>query len=58
MRRLTISSIRRLLSAQGGSTAVEYALIAAGVSIAVVGGVSTLGTQVKTVLYDKLVALF
>lgn len=59
MRRLTsMPIIRRFLSRQDGATAIEYAMIAAGISIAIVGSVTTLGTQVKTALYDKLAALF
>lgn len=59
MRRLlSISSVRRFLSNQSGATAIEYALIASSVSIAIVGAVTTLGSQVKTTLYDKLAALF
>lgn len=59
MRRLMSNpNVRRFLSNDDGSTAIEYALIASGISIAVVGAVTTLGSQVKTTLYDKLVALF
>jgi Flp pilus assembly pilin Flp len=50
--------IRRLLGAREGATAIEYALIACGVSIAIIGGVSSLGNTITTVFYDKLVALF
>ncbi len=53
-----ILSISRFLSNESGSPAVEYALVAAGISIAVVGVVTNIGTQVKTTLYDRLVALF
>ena len=31
-----------------GATAIEYALIAAGIAVAIVTGVTGLGTQVKT----------
>jgi len=41
-----------------GTTAIEYALIAAGVSIVIVGVVSTIGGQLQTVFYDKLINLF
>jgi pilus assembly protein Flp/PilA len=41
-----------------GATAIEYAMIASGVSIAIVTAVSSLGTSVTTNLYDKLAALF
>lgn len=57
-RLMSKTNVRRFLSNEAGSTAIEYALIAAGISIAIVGAVTTLGSQVKTTLYDKLAALF
>jgi len=57
-RPMSMTSVRRFLSNESGATAIEYALIATGISIAVVGAVTTLGSEVKTTLYDKLVALF
>ena len=41
-----------------GATAIEYALIAGGVSIAIVGAISTLGSNIMVVFYDKLNNLF
>jgi len=41
-----------------GATAIEYALIACGISIAIVGGLTTLGSQIMVVFYDKLNNLF
>jgi pilus assembly protein Flp/PilA len=52
------AEIRRLLGAREGTTAIEYALIAAGISIAIIGGVSSVGNTIMTVFYDKLAALF
>jgi pilus assembly protein Flp/PilA len=49
---------RRFLRAQSGTTAIEYALIASGISIAVLAGVTTLGTQIQNVFYDKLGSMF
>jgi pilus assembly protein Flp/PilA len=37
----------RFLRDQSGATAIEYAIIASGVSVAIVGTVATLGTNVK-----------
>ena len=37
-----------------GSTAIEYALLATVISIAVIGAVAQLGTNVKA-LFDKIV---
>lgn len=52
------AEIRRLLGAPEGATAIEYALIASGVSIAILVGVSTLGSTIMTIFYDKLILLF
>lgn len=50
--------IRRFLPAQDGATAIEYAIIASGVSIAILGVVTTLGAQIQEVFYDKLTNMF
>ena len=57
MRRLR-TQLSRFPRSVGGATAIEYALIACGISIAIVGSVSTLGNNVMTVFYDKLTTLF
>jgi pilus assembly protein Flp/PilA len=38
----------RFLKDQSGATAIEYGLIAAGISIAIIAVVQGLGTQLKT----------
>ena len=48
----------RLLRDQRGATAIEYALIASGVSIFILASISSLGVNIMTVFYDKLSALF
>jgi pilus assembly protein Flp/PilA len=53
-----VAAGRRFAHDVSGATAIEYALIAGGVSIAIVGVVSTLGQNIKTLLYDKLAAAF
>jgi pilus assembly protein Flp/PilA len=59
MRRLfTNAPFRRFLCAQGGATAIEYAMIASGVSIAIAATITALGSALKTNFYDKLAALF
>ena len=50
--------LSRFIRDEGGATAIEYALIASGISIAIVGSVTTLGNNVMTVFYDKLLTLF
>jgi pilus assembly protein Flp/PilA len=46
--------VRRFWADQCGATAIEYALIAAGVSVAIVTAVFGVGTQIKTALWDKI----
>lgn len=42
-----MSMLRSFLHDEDGATAIEYALIAVGIAVAVVAGVSGLGTAVK-----------
>jgi pilus assembly protein Flp/PilA len=39
--------VRRFARDDSGATAIEYALIASGISVAIVGTVATLGSNVK-----------
>jgi pilus assembly protein Flp/PilA len=58
MRRLlSIATLRRFLADQDGATAIEYAIIASGVSIVIAAVVSTIGVQIKTNLYQKIANL-
>ncbi len=41
------SSILRFLRNDSGATAIEYGLIAAGISVAIIAVVNTLGGQLK-----------
>ena len=43
---------------ESGTTAIEYAIIAAGVSVAIAATVFGLGEAIKTTFYDKLTTLF
>ena len=51
------ASIRRFAADESAATAIEYAMIAAGVGVAVASTVWTLGSEVKQNLYDKIAAL-
>jgi pilus assembly protein Flp/PilA len=42
------SLILRLLKEDSGATAIEYGLIAAGISVAIIAVVNGLGTQLNT----------
>jgi pilus assembly protein Flp/PilA len=50
--------LARFLADRAGATAIEYAMIAAGVGVAISTAVWSLGTAVKTTFYDKLSTLF
>jgi Flp pilus assembly pilin Flp len=41
-----------------GTTAIEYALMASGISLAIISTVFTVGDQVRANFYDKLLGLF
>ena len=45
---------RRFHANESGATAIEYALIAAGIAVAIMTAVTTLGSQIKTALWDKV----
>jgi Flp pilus assembly pilin Flp len=55
---LLLKAARRFGSDTRATTAIEYALIASGISVAIAAAVTTLGGGVKTTFYDKLAALF
>ena len=40
--------LAKFLADEGGATAIEYGLIAAGISIAIIAAVNGLGTQLNT----------
>jgi pilus assembly protein Flp/PilA len=52
------SIARRFLADQQGATAIEYAMIAAGVGATIASTVWGLGSQLKTGWYDKLASMF
>jgi pilus assembly protein Flp/PilA len=49
---------RRVAGDEKGATAIEYALIAAGVGAAVSATVWSVGSTLKTNFYDSLAAMF
>ncbi len=52
-----MTTLRRLLKDESGATAIEYGLIAAGISVAIIAVVQGLGTKLKDAfqtLSDKL----
>ena len=47
-----MQSIRNLVRNEDGATAIEYALIASLIAMAIVAGVSAMGTQLSTVYVE------
>ncbi len=47
------TSIARFVKDESGATAIEYALIAAGISVAILVAVNSVGTQLNAV-FDKI----
>jgi pilus assembly protein Flp/PilA len=45
---------RRFHADQSGATAIEYALIAAGVGATIAATVYNMGSTIKTTLWDKI----
>jgi len=50
-------SLRRFVRDQRGATSIEYAIIASGVSIVIVGVIATLGSNVKSLYSSVATAL-
>ena len=46
--------VRRFRADESGTTAIEYALIAAGVGATIAATVYNLGSQIKNSLWDKV----
>ena len=46
--------VRRFRADERGATAIEYALIAAGIGATVAATVYNLGTTIKSTLWDKV----
>lgn len=51
-------AIRRFGSDQSGATAIEYAMIAAGVGAFIAATVMGMGSKLKTTFYDRIAAAF
>jgi pilus assembly protein Flp/PilA len=49
---------RRFKRDESGATAIEYALIACGISIAIITAVTSIGSTMNQLYYDKLLNMF
>jgi len=52
-----ITLLRRFVRDEGGATAIEYALVASGIGVAVAGAIASLGTNVKGLYVKVLTAM-
>jgi pilus assembly protein Flp/PilA len=50
--------VRRFREDERATTAIEYALIAGGISVAIISTVSGVGSNLKTNWYDKIANIF
>ena len=50
------ATVHALLRNKRGATAIEYALMASGIALAIISTIYSLGDSVKA-LYDKIVAV-
>jgi len=53
-----MAHIRKFLADQRGATSIEYGLIGVTISIAIVTGLTSIGTKLKGQWYDGLAAGF
>jgi pilus assembly protein Flp/PilA len=56
--RMMRSIAKRFRHDQHGATAIEYALIAAGIAVAIISTVFGAGSNLKENWYDKIAAIF
>jgi pilus assembly protein Flp/PilA len=52
-----ITPVRRFLRDDGGATAIEYAMIASGIAVAIAATVMTLGSSVNGLFNSVLTAM-
>jgi pilus assembly protein Flp/PilA len=58
LRQMITPACLRFIADERGATAIEYAMIAAGIGAVISATVFNLGSSVKTSLYDKVAAAF
>jgi pilus assembly protein Flp/PilA len=49
-----IQLLRRFRADESGATAIEYAMIAAGIGATIAATVYNMGSQIKTALWEKV----
>jgi Flp pilus assembly pilin Flp len=58
LRRIITPACVRFIVDERGATAIEYALMAAGIGVTISATVFSLGSDLKANYYDKLAGLF
>jgi Flp pilus assembly pilin Flp len=58
IRSIITPACARFVADERGATAIEYALIAGSIAVAISATVFNLGSAVKSNLYDKIAAAF
>jgi pilus assembly protein Flp/PilA len=53
-----LGNLKKFLSDEHGVTSIEYALLASLIAVIIVGTVRTLGVQLCSEFYNKIVAAF
>jgi pilus assembly protein Flp/PilA len=54
VRNSAVQLLRRFRADERGATAIEYAMIAAGIGATIAATVYNMGSQIKTALWDKV----
>ena len=49
-----VASVARFMRDESGATAIEYALVASGIAVAIASTVVSLGSAIKNNLYDNI----
>jgi pilus assembly protein Flp/PilA len=55
--RTLIARLHDLMRDEQGSTAIEYALVASGIAVAIAATVFSFGSNLKSTFYDKIAAI-
>jgi pilus assembly protein Flp/PilA len=58
IRAIITPACARFVADERGATAIEYAMIAGSIAVAIAATVFNVGSAVKTNLYDKIAAAF
>ena len=57
LRSIAVRHIGRFCTDESGTTAIEYSILATGVSVCIIGTVWNVGSTLKVTFYDKLASV-